>query len=50
MAKQRYDKEIKPVEEWGVEEWETAYKMLTAKYEKLRDAMRRALQILNVAV
>ena len=50
MATKRNDKKIKPVDEWGVEEWESAYNVLTAKYDALRRHMRVALQHLNKSV
>jgi hypothetical protein len=40
----------KPVDEWGAEEWQIAYNILTAKYEKLRDKMRLALNTLSAAI
>jgi len=50
MVLKRDEKKEVPVEEWGAKEWETAYNILTAKYNKLRDLMRRAIQTLNAAI
>jgi len=49
MSKQRYDPKPKPINEWGVEEWQMAYNKLNEKYEKLRNHMRLALNLLNKA-
>jgi len=43
-------REAKSVDEWGVEEWKTAYNVLAAKHERLRDAMRKALNNLSSAI
>ena len=50
MVLKRDEKKIKPVDEWTTAEWETAYNILTVKYNKLRDLMRRAIQTLNAAI
>lgn len=50
MVLKRDDKKTIPIEEWTVKEWETAFNILTAKYNKLRDLMRRAIQTLSVAI
>jgi len=50
MVLKRNEKKEVPVDEWGVKEWEAAYNVLTAKYNKLRDLMRRAIQTLNAAI
>jgi len=50
MVKKRNDHKEKPVDEWGVKEWETAYSVLTRKYERLREHMRLALQQLNKSI
>jgi len=47
MAKQRYDPQPKSIDEWTVKEWEIAYNKLNEKYEKLRNHMRLALNLLN---
>ena len=49
MSKQRYDPKPKPIEEWTGAEWEIAYNKLNAKFDKLRDHMRLALNLLNKA-
>ena len=51
MPKKRFEiGEPKPIEEWTVKEWETAYGTLTRKYDLLRETLRKALQTLNAAV
>jgi len=50
MAGKRNDVKIKPMDEWGVKEWETAYAMISKKYERLRACMRRSMQHLNQAI
>jgi len=50
MVKQRNDPKVKPVEEWGVKEWEAAYNVLLKKHESLRNSMRMALAHLNKAI
>lgn len=49
MATKRNDPKPKPIDEWGTAEWEIAYNKLNEKYEKLRDHMRLALNLLNKA-
>ena len=49
MPKMRNDPKPKPIDEWGVEEWEIAYNKLNEKFEKLRNHMRLALNLLNKA-
>jgi len=43
MAKRMNDPKPKPMEEWTGKEWEIAYASLNARFDKLRDAMRKAL-------
>lgn len=50
MSSKRKQVQEKPVDEWTVEDWEKAYNQLNAKYQKLRDLMRRAIQTLSVAI
>lgn len=50
MTQKRNDPKPKPIEQWSSREWEVAYNQLLAKYEKLRESMRGALQHLNKAV
>ena len=50
MATKRNDPKVKPMEEWGVKEWESAYSTLMQKHENLRRIMRQALQHLNKAI
>ena len=49
MAKKRNDPQPKPIDEWGTAEWEIAYNKQNEKYEKLRNHMRLALNLLNKA-
>ena len=49
MSKQRNDPKPKPIDEWGTTEWEIAYNKLNEKYEKLKNHMRLALNLLNKA-
>lgn len=49
MAKRRFSDEPKPIEEWTTKEWETAYNVLNAKFDKLKDRMRLALNLLTKA-
>ena len=50
MGLKRDEKIVKPVDNWGAGEWEVAYHAIAAKYERLRDAMRRALNSLSSAI
>jgi len=49
MAKIDKHIEPKPIEEWGVKEWEAAYSSLNNKFDKLRNSMRLALNLLQKA-
>jgi len=49
MSSRRNQPEVKAVEEWTAKEWETAYNLLVKKYDKLRDHMRVALNLLSKA-
>jgi len=49
MPSKRNQPEVKAVEEWTAKEWETAYNLLVKKYDKLRDHMRVALNLLSKA-
>jgi len=40
----------KPIEQWGAEEWKTAYNQLSQRHEKLRAHMQLALQQLSKAI
>ena len=42
--------EVRPVNEWGVEEWETAYNALAQKNKQLTAALSSALTTLSRAV
>ena len=54
MAAEKYLKkakqEVKPVNEWSVEEWETAYNALAQKNRQLTAALSSALTTLSRAV
>lgn len=47
MGTKRNDPKPKPIEEWGAEEWQVAYNLLQKKYDKLKDHMRIALNLLS---
>ena len=49
MVKRRFSDEPKPIEEWTAKEWETAYNLLNAKFDKLKNKMRIALNNLSKA-
>lgn len=49
MATKRNDPKPAPIEEWGAKEWEIAYNLLVKKYDKLKDHMRIALNLLSKA-
>ena len=49
MGRKRNDPVPKPIDEWGSEEWQIAYNKLNEKYERLRNHMRLALNLLNKA-
>ena len=50
MTLKRNDPKPKPVEEWGIEEWEAAYTLKVKEINELKDAMRCALKQLAKAV
>ncbi|HUX79671.1 MAG TPA: hypothetical protein VMW10_08025 [Alphaproteobacteria bacterium] len=50
MGLKRDEKKVKSVEEWTAADWEVAYNVLQTKYDKLRNVMRRALQVLSVSI
>ena len=49
MSKAQFKKEVKPIEQWSAVEWETAYNLLNAKFDKLKNKMRIALNELSKA-
>ena len=49
MGKYQPEKELKPIEQWTTKEWETAYNLLNAKFDKLKNKMRIALNQLSEA-
>ena len=49
MGKRRFSDEPKPIEEWSVKEWETAYNLLNERFDKLRNKMRKAMNAISQA-
>ena len=49
MAKIDKNIEPKPIDEWGTKEWEAAYSELNKKFDKLKNSMRLALNLLQKA-
>ena len=50
MSKRRNNEKVKPVEEWGVEEWKTAYETLNKKQQTLSDQLKRLFSHLHRAL
>jgi len=49
MGSKKIKKEIKPIEQWGAEEWELAYNQLNEKNTRLKEKMRKAMNAISQA-
>lgn len=49
MTKKKKHIEPKPIEKWDAKDWEAAYNTLNAKYDKLKDRMRKAMNAMSQA-
>ena len=50
MPKYMNDPKPKPIEEWGAEEWQTAYNNLNAKFEEVRKQLKAIKVFLHRAI
>jgi len=50
MPKRRNDPTVKPMEEWGVDEWRMAYNVLNAKFEALKKDLKGIFVYLHRAI
>lgn len=50
MSKRRYDKETKPIDEWGVEEWKQAYEVLNKTQTGLKLQLKQLFIYLHRAL
>ncbi len=50
MPPRRNDPKVKPVEEWGKAEWETAYNIQATKFEALKKELKGILRYLHHAM
>ena len=47
MAKRKIKPEPKPIEKFDKRDWELAYNQLNAKFDKLKDRMRKAMNAID---
>ncbi len=50
MPPKRNQKQVKPIEEWGAAEWQTAFNQKNAAYESLKKELRGILVYLHRAI
>ena len=50
MPKRMNDPKVKPIEEWGAEEWEAAFNKKNADYEQLKKQMKGIFIYLHRAI
>jgi len=50
MTTKRYDPKPKPIDEWGAEEWETAYNVLNSKFESVKKDLKAIMVYLHRAI
>ncbi len=50
MASKKNQTQVKPIEEWGVKEWEAAFNQKNAAYEDLKKELRGILVYLHRAI
>ena len=50
MTPKRKQPQVKPIEQWGVAEWKTAFNQKNAAYEDLKKELRGILVYLHRAI